>query len=535
MKKFVMMGAVCALSLLVLPVFLYAGGGGQSAGSAGISNSYRPTGGPSDYANPTNVSARVIRPQFWIVSDHNTATTGSGIAWQAIRKYTNIDFQVVPVPLAGYDERLATTLASRTLPDVMGLRSFATADRYGPEGAFLSFEPYISAGIMPNFVRVMNSIPPAMSLSFSPNGVRYGAPRFYETPRMDRALLARIDVLQKLGLSQIPETLDDYTNMLRTVKRNYPNSAPYINRWGASNLLSGFQLIFNTSFTYFVDQDVNRIVYGPLTQNFRDMLAYVTQLYAEGLIARDFAIMSDQEYEQALVTGRGMFTYCYQDTNFYEASRSLMDPDWWWGAVLPPKYNGKRYGYPNLHGYFGYYKVISNTSQFKEELIRFMDWTYARSGANALMFGIEGETYNWGPGGQVNMLADIRFQGNMAGSITGHNLNDQFLFSILTAEGSEFFENTDRFTIAQKKFLNDNNAWAPVSPSARFTDTNAQQRYNAIKTAADTYVLEAVMQIILGQTSINDWDRVVQALRTTFNVEEGLNIINTAYRETLSR
>jgi len=535
MKKFVLVCALCALSFSVLPVFLYAGGSSQSGrGGAGITNSYRPTGGPNDYSSPANVSATVIRPQMWMITDQ-AGVTGTGIAWQAIRRYTNIESQVIPVPLASYNERLATTLASRNLPDVMGLRSFTTVDRYGPEGAFLSFEPYISEGIMPNFLRVMNSKPPAMLLATSPNGVRYGAPRFYETPRMDRALLARIDVLEKLGISQIPETLDDFHNMLRTVKANHPNAAPYINRWGTANLFSGFENIFNTSHTYFIDQEIDQYVYGPLTQNFRDMLTFMTRLYQEELIARDFGIMSDQEYEEALIRGRGMFTYDYQDTLFYEASRSLMDPDWWWGAILQPKYNGKRYGYPVLEGYFGYYKVISNTSQFKEELIRFMDWTYSRAGANALMFGIEGETYNWGSGGQVNMLADIRFQGNLTGSITNHNLNDQFLFSILTAEGAEFFENVDKFTVAQKKFLSENNAWAAPRFSARFRNQTNEQRYASIKTAADTYVQEAATQVLLGQTSISDWDRVVQVLRTTFNVEEGLNLINQAYRETFNK
>ncbi|MDR1902447.1 MAG: extracellular solute-binding protein [Treponema sp.] len=504
-------------------------GEGQGAGSTG---QYTPTGGSDDYADPANVSATVIKPSFWVISQ--TGYNGSEIVWQAIKKATNIEFQITPVPLASYNEKLATTIASQTLPDVMGMRSYSTADRYGPQGAFLSFEPYISAGQMPNYLKVLNANPPAMQLATSPNGVRYGAPRIYETPRMDEAFLARIDILEKLGLSREPETLDDFYNMLKTVKNNYPASAPYINRWEVSHLLSGFGNIMNTSYTYYLDPDTGDYTYAPATQNFKDMLAFVARLYKDNLIAKDFSVMSDEEYEEALIKNTGMFSYDYQDTGFYEPSKNLADAGWFWGAILPPKYNGKRYGYPVLQGYYGYTKAISAATKYKDELIRFFDWTYSDRGAKTLMFGTEGETYIM-ENGAVKMLADIQYAGNPSGTIVSHGLNDQFIFSVLTGDGAEFFENIGQFTIAQKQFLTEKNAFAQPVFGARFYDENKQKRYTDIKNPADTYVLEAATRIILGQASVNDWDREVQILKTTYKVDEGLDLIREAYKETFGK
>jgi putative aldouronate transport system substrate-binding protein len=530
MKKILSIGAMFAIILMTgLPARVFAGGGAQQGQTKGAATQYKPTGGATDYSDPASISATVIRPTFWVISQYGY--DGSEIVWQAIKKATNIDFQVIPVPLASYNEKLATALASQTLPDVIGLRSYSTIDRYGPQGAFLSFEPYIASGLMPNFVKVLNANPPAMRLATSPNGVRYGAPRIYETPRMDEAFLARIDILEKLGLSREPETLDDFYNMLKTVKDNYPNSAPYINRWEASHLIYGLGNIMNTTYTYYLDPDIDDYVYAPATQNFKDLLAFIARLYKDNLIAKDFAIRSDEEYEESWIKNTGMFSYDYQDSAFYDISKNLADPGWFWGPILPPKYNGKRYGYPVLQGYYGYTKAIAANTRYKEELIRFIDWTYSDIGAKTLMFGTEGETYTMA-NGEVKMLADIQYAGNTGGSIVSHGLNDQFIFSVLTKDGAEFFENVGQFVTAQKQFLTEHNAFAPPVFYARFYDENKQQRYNDIKTPADTYVLEAATKVILGQASVDDWDKEVQVLKSTFKVDEGLALIREAYKET---
>jgi putative aldouronate transport system substrate-binding protein len=512
----------------VLGALLPAGCQGKSGSGGGtVTVRYKPAGGSGDYADPANISEKLIKPSFFVISD---GYDGSEIVWRAIKTATNIEFQVIPVPLASYNEKIATTLASQDLPDVIGMRSYSTVDKYGPQGAFLSFEPYIEAGAMPNYVNVLSANPPAMRLATSPNGVRYGAPRIYETPRMDEAFLTRVDIMEKLNLSREPETLEDFYNILKTVKAKYPGSAPYINRWEVSHLLSGFGNIMNTSYTYYLDQDIDDYVYGPATRNFKDMLAFVARLYKDNLIAKDFAIMSDEEYEEALIKGTGMFAYDYQATGFYESSRHLMDTGWFWGAMLPPKYNGKRYGYPVLQGYYGYTKAISANTKYKDELIRFFDWTYSQKGAAVLMFGIEGETYTVRDGA-VNMLADIQYAGNTTGAIKSHGLNDQFVFSVLTAAGAEFFENVGQFTIAQKEYLTRHDAFAKPVFAARFYDETLQKRYTDIRNSCDTYVLEAATKVILGQAGVDTWDREVRVLKNTYDVDEGLEIVRRAYRE----
>ena len=53
-----------------------------------------------DYSEPTAISAEPITATFFLTND--TSYTGDEIVWQTIKELTNIEFQVIPVPLSSY-------------------------------------------------------------------------------------------------------------------------------------------------------------------------------------------------------------------------------------------------------------------------------------------------------------------------------------------------------------------------------------------------------------------------------------------------
>ena len=123
--------AICLLLVAGIAASLVSCGGGSttssstgstsSTGGSTTSTSSGSTGGDVvvDYSDPANISAEKIQPSFFLTSD---GYEGNEIVWNAIEAYTNIDFQVIPVPLASFSEKLATTLSSGDLPDIMGCR-----------------------------------------------------------------------------------------------------------------------------------------------------------------------------------------------------------------------------------------------------------------------------------------------------------------------------------------------------------------------------------------------------------------------------
>lgn len=487
------------------------------------------------YDDPAKISAEIIRPTFWLFNDKGY--TGDEIIWQTIGKYTNIYFQPISIPLANYEEKLATTIAGGDIPDIMGLRSYRTVDEYGPVGAFLSFEPYIEAGLMSNYVSVLESKPPAMTLATSPDGNRYSAPRIYATPRMDRILLTRIDVLEKLGLTREPQSFDELYDILAALKAAYPDSTPLFSRWGTENLLSSWGIMMDTDYTYYLGPGAGGYVYGPDTQNWKDLLSFLARLYKDGLLNKDFATLSEAEWEQLILNDRGFMTLDYQtaDGQFKQYIGKELPEDFNWNTILPPPYEGKRPGFVVLEGYYGYVKAIAAQSEYKDELIRFIDWTYSEQGQQALMFGILGETYELGDKGEINFLVDVWTPRNLEGKITDQGLNDQQVFSVLPGNAAEFWENVSEFDVATKQYITEHDAWRDPVYNARFYNADENSQYTDIKTAADTYILEMSTKVITGEMSIDEWDDVIATAKSTYNVEEGLALINKAYNDTFNK
>jgi len=519
--------------ILCLAIVLSVGGCGKKVNQVTDEvKETQETGGKAD-SESTSVSKKVIKPSFFLTCD--TAYTGDEIVWKTIKNHTNIDFQVIPVPLASYKEKMATTIASGDLPDVMGLRSYDTVDEYGPQGAFLSFDKYIEDGKMPNFVKVLENIPPAMLLATSPNGKRYSAPRIYETPRMDEAFLCRVDIFEKNNITREPKDLDEFYQVLKKLKELYPDSTPYLSRWGTEHMLSGFSHITNTNYGIFLNPETDQYEFGGDSQAFKDTIAFIAKLYKEGLMDKDFATLSDEEYHEKLISNKAFVAFDYQATGFYESSKELADEGWWWGAMLPPEYNGKKRGYPVLQGYFGYVKSISSKTKYKEELINFIDWTYSEEGKQALMFGIEGEDYAKKSDNTIDMKSDILYAGNPQGKVVNHGLNDQNIFSVLPGNAAEFYENVGKFTIAQKKYLNENNAFGEPLFYARFVDKKEKKEYNGIRNQLKTYMEEAATKVVIGEESIENWDNIIDTAKKSFNVDHALELVNNAYKQTYNK
>ncbi len=485
------------------------------------------------YDSPEAVSEEIINPEIMLTTQEIFDNTTP--AFQAMKTLTNIEFEVIAVPLASWNEKEATTLASGDLPDIFAARSYQTIDDYGPEGAFLSFEPYIEEGKMPNYIDVLSSYDPAMKLATSPDGNRYGAPRIYEAPRMDETLLSRLDILEDLGFDREIETMDEFLEILRAIKAEYPDSTPYVNRWGTTHVLSGFAGgMFNTSYTYDLVPGATEYVWGPESQNYKDLLTLLATMYEEGLINKDYATMVDAEWDEAWISDKAMFSwdYCVGDTLLSKGGSAITNPDFNVVSVTHPEYNGERALAGTLHGYYGYTKAIAADSEYADELIRWIDWTYAPEGQEALMFGVEGEHFQKN-GDEYEMLIDIAYTGNPEGTIPdAGGFNDQDLFSVLPKVGMDFYEGVGDMKIDSVNWCEDNGLFVGFPQGARFYDDDVSADYNDIRTALNTYIEEESAKVINGETSVEDWDNVVQIAIEEFKAHEGLALLNQAYADT---
>ncbi len=494
------------------------------------------TASPAPAAGGETGGKELITPTYFFGTP-SYLYTGDELVFKAIEQAQNIKFKVIPVPLASYTEKLSTTLASNEIPDLMSLRSSATSDQYGPQGAFVELNKYMDDKKMPNFVKMMDAYPPANALIKAPNGKVYGAPRIYDMDfRMDQTWLARVDILEKNNIA-MPKTFDDLYNVMKKLKEIYPDSTPYTNRWGIGHLISGQAYFRNAPVGIGIDLDENKYIFGPATEGYKEALLFLKSAYKDGLLDKDFATLSDEQWTEKFATGKAFLTFDYPQAGdeTIATNGSQLEPGWNFMSIVQPEYNGKRYGTPVLKGYYGCVRVISSKSKHIDRLVEFIDWSYSPEGVDAFMFGIEGESFTRDANGKAQLNSDIKYPANPSGTIDNHGLNEQNLFSVLSSEARDIYELNGQQMAKSTKVIKDNKAYGEPTYSAKFASDADRKKYNDLVTPINTYIEEASMKVIIGELDIAKWESDVLKTVEGMGLQEALDMINKAYVDTFNR
>ena len=127
---------------------------------------------------------------------------------QLLADRTGFNYAFRQIPREFLGERIATTLASGDLPDIMqlGLPADSTgtpmdiAHEFGPQGLFASLTPYIEAGDMPNLVAEMERQPDMEKLMTSPDGNIYAVPQVRRLRQLRPWLQLRADLIEQCGI-----------------------------------------------------------------------------------------------------------------------------------------------------------------------------------------------------------------------------------------------------------------------------------------------------------------------------------------------
>ena len=521
------------LVLFVAIMMLFAAGCSSKPSESAKNTEPSQTSDPN--AAEQKISEKPIEVSWFFMS--NTPYTGDEEIFKTIQKYTNIKIKPISVARADYTQKMNTMLASGSLPDLITLSS-DNADRYGPQGAFLDLTSYMEAGKLDNYKAMLEKYPPAMDLTRSPNGKYYGAPRMYDVPyRADEVMLGRTDIFAKNNLSTKFETFDDLYKTLVQLKKLYPDSYPYFVRWGTNHLIANQAYYRGTYYTFYLDDVQQKYVYGPESQAYKDTLVYLNKLYSEGLLNPNFATITDDEWNELLATGKGLVTFDYPQVGdeIVQQMGSKIPQGFEFTAMLQPAYNNKRVGTGVLSGYLGSYKVISNQSKYKDELVNFLNWMYSPQGIDAMQFGIEGESYQKNSDDTVKFLKDFQTPATPNGTIKNAGLNDQSLFSVVNQTAINTFELNGAAMKKSVAFLEENKGFGKPTFDAKFSDTNAKKEYTDLKTAIDTYVEEASVNVIIGKKSIDTWDSEVIPQVKKLGSDRALELINKAYDETFKK
>jgi putative aldouronate transport system substrate-binding protein len=211
-----------------------------------------------------------------------------------------------------------------------------------------------------------------------------------------------------MGLS-FPKTTEDLYATLKKIKAADPDSVPVPSRWGVGWCTAGFQLAYRTAERWLIDPDTNKLVYGPVTDNFRDMLKYINKLYEEKMLEQEFPTATSQQWREKYAQGKTYIQYSYINrAKWADDTMKEVDPDanWTWSR-------DNIIGYPDkeqLVSRFGYSlsswgpAISMKCSEEKiDRLLEWFNWSCTEEGQIAESFGVEGVTFKYKDGKPVLM------------------------------------------------------------------------------------------------------------------------------------
>ncbi len=341
----------------------------------------------SGFSSPLYVATDVATFNDQVFDQKMEELTNVHIGWQAAADWG--------------DAPLELLMASGDLPDVIAGYSLANFASYGQKGALAPLDEYITT--QPYLAAWMKKMPQLKALLTAPDGHIYAYPRILEGKTAAFAgFFIRQDWLDEVGMA-VPETVDDYYNVLKAFKEKDPNRYPYtrdpralIWQWGVGSRGP------NVTTDFYHDKDV--VKYGPIQPEYREALVYIAKLYSEGLIDNEYqqSMSSDDFFFQRFADGISGASMQWSLDGIVKSMRA-QDPEASLVGTVPPK------------GPYGHREILSNhfivdptqataiaaTSANKDTLAKYMDAYYSDSGETLMNWGLLGEHYTEADGERV--------------------------------------------------------------------------------------------------------------------------------------
>lgn len=442
-----------------------------------------------------------------------------------------------------YTEKFNLMIASGKYPDVvihswLGIQGGAKT--YADDGVIIPLGNLIDDN-MP-YLSAFNKENPNVKKQYMDNeGEIYAIPFI----RKDKELKIfagpqiREDWLKKLGL-QVPQTPEALYEVLKAFKTQDPNGNGEADEipmsgvgfdhqeHGIGNLLWGF----GTHYDFYIKD--NKVKYGILEEEFEEGIAYITKLYQEDLIDMDYLLNDRDKMDNKVLNNKVGFIYSLQPGKFYT---SMKDSE---RKMIGVPHVAVEEGINNVYNASYIMDVkdtsaaITTTNPNPSGTLKWLDHFYGGEGLNYMNFGQEGLTYDWVD--EYPKLSDYilnnpdgktlqEMGGQCLGTYQSHfpAMQDwRYYEQILTEWGKDSI-----------KTWSDSANTEGILPSLAFT-SDETKKITQVMSQVETYVSEAINQIVLGRMKVEELGTVRNKIRK-MGIDDVLKIYNDAYQRYVAR
>ena len=329
--------------------------------------------------------------------------------WVKAAEITGVSMQNVANPsISEAAESFNAMLASGSLPDIIGGMDGELMPIVS-QGGFIALDDLIDQH-GPNIRNYFETIPDARVASTAADGNKYyiegslsptsGSLAGALIPTM--TWFIRTDWLDKLGL-KAPTTFDELEAVLYAFRNSDPNGngekdeIPFFFRNGSPVGLYQFFGVDGDWANWAIDEETDSVVFGRITENYKNALRKLTQWYKDGIIDPEILSRGSQARQELLGNDIGGMTFdWYESTANMNYNEDILNivPDLQFLPIMPPAdIRGRVRNVYSQAPVSGYAWGISKDCKDPVTAIKYMDFWFSDVGSMLATYGIEGLSY----------------------------------------------------------------------------------------------------------------------------------------------
>lgn len=342
------------------------------------------------------------------IPDYQQSSEGTMIQeeWQKrMEAYLGCKLDITWNRNASYADSELVVLQSGLVPDIATVTKGVAVNEYGEDGTLLNLSNYEDYMVYyPDYMKETTggeyfarnedgSMYYFMDGFYNPDDIQ-GAQSF-------TAFAYRFDLLRDNNWNP-PTTLDEFTKLCADMKAKIDDGSldldyVIINNTKDYSIYRGFVGIFHTWDCLYYNG--SEWVFGPLEDNFREMLKYINSLYKAGYIDPEFATADFNQGQTKATTNVGAVCPTLWSGSVASWNAAKTDDKMEWGLAFLPKNDtygtpwkwGSRKPAKSLGATAGIY--ISAATEYPEYAVAMIDYQYSDQMVQLMNWGIEGETY----------------------------------------------------------------------------------------------------------------------------------------------
>ncbi|MFS0723615.1 extracellular solute-binding protein [Paenibacillus sp. 1P07SE] len=442
--------------------------------------------------------------------------------WSMIKEQTGYDVSV-QVSAGNYDEALNLIIAANSTPDLLYMPDIATANRFGQQGALVNLLDHLD--VMPNFTQWMEQHPEAVEAARAADGNIYIAPVEGIGEANRDVWYYRKDIFDKHGL-EVPKDYDEMYEVLKELKRLYPESYPFTSRrWfiPLGQMVTAFgapaKITADVEPVYY-DFDEQTFNYGPITEGYKKMVEYASKFYAEGLIPPDFLTMDNKQWQDIYASDKAFITPDkIGRIDFLNSAMREGNPEFDIQFMPPPagEAGGEQIS-PFTAQAEASLSVSTRTKQV-ENAMEYLDFFYSEKGMLLSSWGAEGVSYETVNGEKrflpdYKTVSDIRMKLGLATPGVSTWIDNEAHVSLSSEETKIAYTEAPSYD-------------APRQPTVPFTETENEE-VALLEQTIKKYSDEQIARFILNEKDLSEWDSYVEEVRA-MGVDRLLDYYTSAY------